>query len=65
MGLRFSAVAVRLVSALVSKIWTRPIVEDEAPETPTGFYVNLHLVHEVASPQAFAALRVSCTEVAS
>ncbi len=40
---------------LFEKIWQRHVVADEA-EHPTVLYVDLHLVHEVTSPQAFAGL---------
>jgi hypothetical protein len=64
-GFRFSAEDVYLVAALVSKICTRHVVEDEARETPTVVYANLYPVHEETTPQAFAAPTVSCTQVAS
>jgi 3-isopropylmalate/(R)-2-methylmalate dehydratase large subunit len=41
---------------LVEKIWDDHVVaEDEA--APSVLYVDLHLVHEVTSPQAFTGLR--------
>jgi 3-isopropylmalate/(R)-2-methylmalate dehydratase large subunit len=42
---------------LFEKIWDSHVVEAEAPDHPAVLYVDLHLVHEVTSPQAFAALR--------
>ncbi len=42
---------------LFEKIWNAHVVESESPETPAILYVDLHLVHEVTSPQAFSALR--------
>jgi 3-isopropylmalate/(R)-2-methylmalate dehydratase large subunit len=42
---------------LVDKIWERHLVSAETAETPAVLYVDLHLVHEVTSPQAFAELR--------
>jgi 3-isopropylmalate/(R)-2-methylmalate dehydratase large subunit len=42
---------------LFDKIWDAHIVR-EAPGEPAVVYVDLHLVHEVTSPQAFAGLRL-------
>ncbi|MFN2557284.1 MAG: 3-isopropylmalate dehydratase large subunit [Nitriliruptorales bacterium] len=41
---------------LVEKIWDRHVVSTER-DGPDLLYVDLHLVHEVTSPQAFDALR--------
>ncbi len=41
---------------LFDKIWDAHLVEPETPETPAVLYVDLHLVHEVTSPQAFSVL---------
>ncbi len=42
---------------LLDKIWDAHVVASESPMTPAILYVDLHLVHEVTSPQAFADLR--------
>jgi 3-isopropylmalate/(R)-2-methylmalate dehydratase large subunit len=42
---------------LFAKIWDAHLVRPETQETPAVLYVDLHLVHEVTSPQAFAVLR--------
>ncbi len=42
---------------LLEKIWDGHLVRAETPETPAVLYVDLHLVHEVTSPQAFSLLR--------
>src|SRR3972149_10106706 len=42
---------------LVDKIWEAHLVSAETAETPAVLYVDLHLVHEVTSPQAFVELR--------
>ncbi|MFN2565436.1 MAG: aconitase family protein, partial [Gemmatimonadaceae bacterium] len=42
---------------LLDKIWDDHLVRPEVPDTPAVLYVDLHLVHEVTSPQAFAELR--------
>jgi 3-isopropylmalate/(R)-2-methylmalate dehydratase large subunit len=44
-------------TTLFQKIWERHLVVPETPETPAVLYVDLHLTHEVTSPQAFALLR--------
>ncbi|MBI5829308.1 MAG: 3-isopropylmalate dehydratase large subunit [Chloroflexi bacterium] len=41
---------------LFQKIWNSHVVARE-PESPAVLYVDLHLVHEVTSPQAFTGLR--------
>ncbi|MET0403705.1 MAG: 3-isopropylmalate dehydratase large subunit [Cystobacter sp.] len=42
---------------LFEKIWQSHLVRPETVETPALLYVDLHLVHEVTSPQAFSLLR--------
>ena len=42
---------------LVDKIWDSHLVRPETESIPAVLYVDLHLVHEVTSPQAFAELR--------
>ncbi len=42
---------------LVDKIWDDHLVQPETDSTPAVLYADLHLVHEVTSPQAFAELR--------
>jgi 3-isopropylmalate/(R)-2-methylmalate dehydratase large subunit len=42
---------------LLDKIWNAHQVCGETASTPAILYVDLHLVHEVTSPQAFAELR--------
>ncbi len=41
---------------LFEKIWDAHVVT-ELPDGPTVLYIDLHLVHEVTSPQAFEGLR--------
>ena len=43
---------------LAQKIWERHVVHS-APDEPDLLYIDLHLVHEVTSPQAFDGLRLS------
>lgn len=42
---------------LLDKIWDAHIVQPESTEAPGTLYVDLHLIHEVTSPQAFTELR--------
>ncbi len=44
-------------STLFEKVWADHIVVDETPEIPAILYVDLHIVHEVTTPQAFSVLR--------
>jgi 3-isopropylmalate/(R)-2-methylmalate dehydratase large subunit len=41
---------------IIEKVWDRHIVA-ERKGAPTLIYIDLHLVHEVTSPQAFSGLR--------
>jgi 3-isopropylmalate/(R)-2-methylmalate dehydratase large subunit len=43
---------------MFQKIWDAHIVREE-PNEPALIYIDLHLVHEVTSPQAFEGLRMS------
>jgi 3-isopropylmalate/(R)-2-methylmalate dehydratase large subunit len=52
---------------LFAKVWRRHEVVAESAATPAVLYIDLHLIHEVTSPQAFAqlrerALRVRCPQ---
>ena len=42
---------------LFEKVWRRHVVSAESADTPAVLYIDLHLIHEVTSPQAFAVLR--------
>jgi 3-isopropylmalate/(R)-2-methylmalate dehydratase large subunit len=42
---------------LFDKVWQRHEVSAESAATPAVLYIDLHLIHEVTSPQAFAVLR--------
>jgi 3-isopropylmalate/(R)-2-methylmalate dehydratase large subunit len=41
---------------LFDKVWDSHLVEPETTDAPAILYVDLHLVHEVTSPQAFTEL---------
>jgi 3-isopropylmalate/(R)-2-methylmalate dehydratase large subunit len=43
---------------MFQKIWDAHVVREE-PNEPALIYIDLHLVHEVTSPQAFEGLRIS------
>src|SRR4029077_9948898 len=42
---------------LFEKVWQRHLVRPESAAAPAVLYIDLHLIHEVTSPQAFAVLR--------
>ena len=42
---------------LFEKVWAEHVVVPETPETPAVLYIDLHIIHEVTSPQAFSVLR--------
>ena len=44
---------------LFDKVWHSHVVVPETPQTPAVLYVDLHLIHEVTSPQAFSMLRAN------
>src|SRR3954449_8937430 len=43
---------------LAEKVWDAHVVH-AAPDEPDLLYIDLHLVHEVTSPQAFDGLRIN------
>ena len=43
---------------LAEKLWERHVVHS-APGEPDLLYIDLHLIHEVTSPQAFDGLRMA------
>ncbi len=42
---------------LFEKVWSDHVVVQETADTPAVLYVDLHLIHEVTTPQAFTLLR--------
>lgn len=42
---------------LFENVWNSHLVQAQTPDTPAVLYIDLHLVHEVTSPQAFTVLR--------
>jgi 3-isopropylmalate/(R)-2-methylmalate dehydratase large subunit len=43
-------------TTLFEKVWRRHLVREETAETPAILYIDLQLLHEVTSPQAFDEL---------
>jgi 3-isopropylmalate/(R)-2-methylmalate dehydratase large subunit len=44
-------------ATLFDKVWADHVVVPETAETPAVLYIDLHLIHEVTTPQAFSLLR--------
>ncbi len=42
---------------LFEKVWENHLVQPQTDDLPAVLYIDLHLVHEVTSPQAFTELR--------
>ncbi len=42
---------------LFEKVWDNHVVRPQTDDVPAVLYIDLHLVHEVTSPQAFTLLR--------
>lgn len=42
---------------LFEKVWDAHLVQPETADHPAVLYIDLHLIHEVTSPQAFTVLR--------
>lgn len=47
----------RAPQTMFEKVWDQHQVAAESADTPAILFIDLHLVHEVTSPQAFAVLR--------
>ncbi|WP_099159728.1 3-isopropylmalate dehydratase large subunit [Virgibacillus ndiopensis] len=52
----------RKPQTIVNKIWNKHVVHEEKGK-PDLLYIDLHLVHEVTSPQAFEGLRLNKRKV--
>lgn len=46
-----------LPTTLFDKVWSDHLVVNETDDTPAVLYIDLHLIHEVTTPQAFALLK--------
>ncbi len=42
---------------LFEKVWADHVVVEETADTPAVLYIDLHIIHEVTTPQAFSVLR--------
>ncbi|MCA9850788.1 MAG: 3-isopropylmalate dehydratase large subunit, partial [Dehalococcoidia bacterium] len=51
-----------MAKTIIEKIWEQHVVRSAAGE-PDLLYIDLHLVHEVTSPQAFESLRMTNRKV--
>ncbi|MDH3429034.1 MAG: 3-isopropylmalate dehydratase large subunit [Gammaproteobacteria bacterium] len=47
----------RGAKTLFEKVWSDHVVVDETRDTPAVLYIDLHLIHEVTTPQAFSVLQ--------
>jgi 3-isopropylmalate/(R)-2-methylmalate dehydratase large subunit len=45
-----------MAATLFEKVWAEHIVTAETADTPAVLYIDLHLIHEVTTPQAFSLL---------
>ncbi len=45
------------MATLIDKVWDSHVVVVESAEKPAVLYIDLHIIHEVTTPQAFAQLR--------
>ncbi len=48
---------------IIQKVWDEHVVRPGDAERPDLLYVDMHLIHEVTSPQAFDGLRLAGREV--
>jgi 3-isopropylmalate/(R)-2-methylmalate dehydratase large subunit len=44
-------------TTLFEKVWADHAVVEESADTPAVIYIDLHIIHEVTTPQAFSMLR--------
>ncbi len=47
------------MQTLFDKLWAEHVVVPETADTPAVLYIDLHIIHEVTTPQAFSVLRDS------
>jgi 3-isopropylmalate/(R)-2-methylmalate dehydratase large subunit len=45
------------MATMLEKIWADHVVIPESTDVPAVLYIDLHIIHEVTTPQAFALLR--------
>ena len=51
-----------MAKTIIEKVWDQHVVYEESGK-PDLLYIDLHLLHEVTSPQAFEGLRVTNRKV--
>jgi len=44
-------------TTLFEKVWDDHVVVPETTDTPAVLFIDLHIIHEVTTPQAFSVLR--------
>ena len=52
-----------MAGTLAEKVWDAHLVRRGTDGSPDLLYIDLHLVHEVTSPQAFEGLRLAGRQV--
>lgn len=52
-----------MAKTLAEKVWAAHVVKHGENGAPDLLYIDLHLCHEVTSPQAFAGLRMAGRKV--
>ena len=52
-----SSLIVLIMPTLFDNLWQQHLVRPQTDATPAMLYIDLHLIHEVTSPQAFTQLR--------
>jgi len=52
----------QLSKTLFDKVWEKHVITGEPGEAQL-LYIDLHLIHEVTSPQAFSGLRIAGRKV--
>ncbi|MDH3333196.1 MAG: 3-isopropylmalate dehydratase large subunit [Gammaproteobacteria bacterium] len=46
-------------TTLFEKVWADHVVVEETADIPAVLYIDLHIIHEVTTPQAFSVLRAN------
>lgn len=54
---RLSDAKVTTQKTLFQKVWDDHVVVEETADAPAVLYIDLHIIHEVTTPQAFSLLR--------
>jgi 3-isopropylmalate/(R)-2-methylmalate dehydratase large subunit len=52
-----------VAKTMFEKVWAEHVVVEESADTPAVLYIDLHLIHEVTTPQAFALLQAQGLKV--